>query len=152
MRRASEFDYFAKVDADMVILRPTLFDEFHALFLAHPELKMLTAPVWDYFTDQLIIGLHAFRSTVRWLLTDEVVFVDDPPVPITQRDIFPELGPAAVHCPEPSVFQSFYFGVHKGLKALAALDDLPRRDSNGAFVVAGRRVAGRLCGAIDGRD
>jgi hypothetical protein len=128
MSRSSDFDFMVKVDADMVILRATLFDELASVFDSRPNLMMVTVPVRDYFTDQPIIGLHAYRNSVRWPANDEAVFVDDPPVPIGRREEFPDLGPAADHCPDPSHFQSFYFGVHKGLKVRAALDDLPRRE------------------------
>jgi hypothetical protein len=128
MRRSSEFDFMVKVDADMVILRATLFSEISTVFEDRPGLMMVTVPVWDYFTDQSIIGLHAYRDSVRWPASEERVFVDDPPVPVEEREEFPDLGPAAEHCSDPSHFQSFYFGVHKGLKVRAALADLPRRE------------------------
>lgn len=128
MGRSSDFDFMVKVDADMVILRATLFSEISVVFGNRPDLEMVTVPVWDYFTDQSIIGLHAYRDSVQWPASEERVFVDDPPVPIGQREEFPDLGPAADHCSDPSHFQSFYFGVHKGLKVRAALDDHPRRE------------------------
>lgn len=133
MDRSGEFDYLVKVDADMVVLRPTLFTEIAAVFEARPDLMMVTVPVRDYFTDQAIVGLHAYRNSVRWPTSEERVFVDDPPVPICLREEFPDLGPAADHCPDPSHYQSFYFGVHKGLKVRAACEDLPRREGQLVF-------------------
>ena len=115
MRRASEFDFFIKVDADMVLLSHTLFADVASRFEGHTALGMKIA-VWDFFADGLIIGLHAYRSSVRWAARERL-FTDVDPVPrsaiVVDRD---DLAPAAIHCKDPSPYQCFHYGLHRGVK------------------------------------
>ena len=123
MRRAGEFDLFVKVDADMVIQNGDFFRRLIASFEAHSDKRGIVIPVHDFFTDTLIRGLHAYRSGVKWNTGDEEVFVDPSPVDGAQMiDDVDDLTPAAEHCPDPSPFQAFHFGAHKGLKAREALE------------------------------
>jgi len=66
----------------------------------------------------LIFGLHAYRNTVRWPKTDENLFVDACPLVTPAESIQDdrELAPAAWHCPDPSPFQAFHYGVQKAVK------------------------------------
>lgn len=122
MNRASEFDFFIKVDADMVLSRPTFFEEAAGWMDSHTEVDNLQIAVRDFFSNRLIGGLHVFRSNVRWKPDDEGVFVDQCPVPLNRRHTdFKLLAPAADHCPNPSAFQSFHFGMHKGVKLTEAM-------------------------------
>ena len=133
MSRADEFDFFVKVDADMVLTRPTVFEEIVSWMEAHPDIDDLQIAVDDFFSDQLIAGMHAFRSGVRWNQDAEQVFVDDWPVPVQRRHTdFCQLAPAALHCPNPSAFQSLHFGMHKGIKVVEA-DQQGRRRGHAMF-------------------
>ncbi len=116
MKRADEFDVFVKVDADMVILRDDLLARIAERFAREPELDLVTIPVHDFFTNSLISGLHGFRSSVRWPEHTDRVFVDDDAVPEDRRVVAMDLAPAASHCANPSPFQSFHFGLHRGVK------------------------------------
>ncbi len=118
MDRAQDFDLFIKIDADMVLARPRFFEEVAQHFNNSSDLSHLIVAVHDWFTDKSIMGLHVYRSDYRWEVTSETLFVD----------VFPEIGkvekdrsqlaPAALHCPNPSPFQAFHYGVHKGTKFL----------------------------------
>ena len=118
MDNADAFDLFVKVDADMVLTRDTLFLEMTKKFEAIPCLEDLNIAVHDFYTDQLIFGLHAYRNTVRWPESDENLFVDACPLvhPDARLDDMEDLAPAAWHCPSPSPFQAFHYGVQKAVK------------------------------------
>ena len=119
MDRAGEVDLFIKIDADMVLTRPTFFQEVVERFASDQELTHLMISVHDWMTDSSIMGLHVFRSSHRWHVggeSKESLFVDVVDVNekiIKDREI---LAPAAVHCADPSPFQAFHFGLHKAVK------------------------------------
>jgi len=121
MQRSDEFDLLVKVDADMVIEDRHLFRKIVNKFEADGELDLLLIAVKDFFTDKLLIGMNVFRNTVRWNLGNESLFTDmtydRSTVRKTLKD-YEELAPAAVHCQNPSPFQSFHFGFHRGMKAV----------------------------------
>lgn len=119
MQRASEFDLLIKVDADMVIEDKNLFARIVNKFHTLDSLKDLEIAVYDFFSDQLIWGMHAYRNTIRWPQTDEVLFVDACPVrPSENIHDDSELAPAAIHSKNPGRFQSFHYGVHKAIKVM----------------------------------
>ena len=105
----------------MVLQRPVFFEQVSAFFESHPEIDLLTVAVHDWFTDELISGLHTYRSHVRWPDHAEDVFVDPSPVADDRWVLdFDTLAPSAWHCPDPSPYQAFHFGMHKAVKVLAA--------------------------------
>ena len=119
MERAAEFDIFLKVDADMVIKNPELFRGIAERFAADPELELLEIAVQDFFSDKLMWGMNAFRSTMTWAPIREDLFVDYPtrePKKRVKDDR--DLAPAAAHCPDPSPFHAFHFGAHRALKVI----------------------------------
>ncbi len=124
MSRAEDFDLFIKVDADMVLADDRFFEYVVTRFNeeAYDTVEALIVSVHDWFSNRLIEGLHVYRSRVRWRLHDERVFVDrasvDPRCIRYDRD---DLAPAAYHSPDPTDFQAFHFGVHKGVKVRAAV-------------------------------
>lgn len=127
MARAGEFDLFMKVDADMVIENPSLFAQIVDRFSAAPEMHMLTIAVHDYFSDTLIDGMHTFRSTVKWPLSTDIVYTDRHPVQRKHRVIdTSDLAPAAIHCKNPSPFQAFHYGMHRGVKARVQMERYKR--------------------------
>jgi hypothetical protein len=123
MERAGEFDLFIKVDADMVLARPTLFQEIVDEMKQKPAFDHFQIGVWDFFTDRLIFAFHVYRSTVKWNIRNEQYFTDS----IHQKtncaiymDLNGPLAPAAWHSPNPSPFQAFHFGIHKAIKVIQA--------------------------------
>lgn len=119
MNRASDFDLFIKVDADMVLCRNTFFDEVIQEFSRDPEMDELEVAVQDFFTNRLIYGLHVFRNTVTWNISNEEKFFVDC-IQYSHKHIYDNsnLAPAAYHCPNPSDFQCFHFGLHKAIKVI----------------------------------
>lgn len=121
MRNSNRFDLFIKLDADMVLCRRDFFNRLENVFHLNPQIDDLEIPVFDYFTDRLIHGLHVYSNRVKWFKTNEKVFTDMGSiirkihVPVSFSDSF--LTPAAWHCPNPSGLQAFHFGIHKAVKA-----------------------------------
>lgn len=119
MERSDDFDLFIKVDADMVIADENLFAKIANKFRVNEWLKDLEIAVYDFFSDQLIWGMHTYRNTVRWQDDDKNLFVDSCPVePHERLHDDHELAPAAIHCKDPSPYQSFHCGVHRALKVV----------------------------------
>lgn len=115
----NEYDVLIKVDADMVLASPSLFENILRKLEANNQVDVLSIAVHDFFSDQLIWGLNAYRNTVRWELENENLFVDRPKVSSEQYLMDDkELAPAAYHCKNPSSYQAFHYGVHRGLKVI----------------------------------
>lgn len=119
MARADEFDLLVKVDADMVLQGRELFRNIVERFEADRELDLLLIGVHDFPCDRLVTGLNIFRNTVRWNLGNEALYTDMTYDPRTIRKKVKdrtELAPAATHMSNPSPFQAFHWGFHKGIK------------------------------------
>lgn len=116
MARAHEVDLFIKIDADMVLTRPTFFAEVAGYFEQRPGLDHLMIAVHDWMTDRNVMGLHVFRSTHRWITGQESYFVDTLDATKEVEKDHQRLAPAAIHCGDPSPFQAFHFGLHKAVK------------------------------------
>lgn len=115
--RAEQNDVFVKLDADMVIIRPDLLERIAERFAQEPELDHLKIAVQDFFSDRLVGALNAYRATSRWAPVQDNFRTDA--APIARRLVAEDwsvLAPAAWHSPDPSPFQAFHFGLHKGLK------------------------------------
>lgn len=120
MDNADQFDLFIKIDADMVLCRSTFFEEVVQRNLSSSEeIDDLEIAVYDHFTDRLIYGLHIYSHRMQWnLYSSEKIFVDKVGMARNYAVDFHDLAPAAYHCPDPSLFQSFHFGLHKAVKFL----------------------------------
>lgn len=119
MEEQDDFDLFLKLDADMVFRTSEGLRRIVDLFWETDELDHLTLAVRDWYSDSLIEGLHTFSDRVRWDTGDESRFVDpSPTIPGQKRKLWSAPAPVVDHSPDPSPFQSFRFGVHRGLKVL----------------------------------
>lgn len=129
LSKRDQYDLLIKVDADMVINDPALFEGIVLTMQKHPEKNILSIAVYDFFSDQLIFGLNAYRNTVQWDFSKENLFVDIPLPPATYIFDDHELAPAAVHCADPSPYQAFHYGVHRGLKMVQPEQEAIRESS-----------------------
>ena len=116
--RARDVDLFVKIDADMVLARPTFFQEVVDRFTRESGLQHVQIALDDWFTGRRVMGLHVYRSTHRWVRNAEAHFVDMVDGEATLVNDIDVLAPAGSHCPNPSPFQAFHFGVHKATKVL----------------------------------
>lgn len=118
-KSSGQFDAFVKVDADMVIRSNRFFEHVLHCFSFWPEVTHLEFPVFDHFTMRSVYGLHAWRSSHRWAIdSSESVFVDRANGEEVKVRLGLETPPAADHCPAPSSFQAYHFGVHKAVKVM----------------------------------
>jgi hypothetical protein len=118
MAERAYYDVFIKLDADMVLTGRDALSRIVACFEQGSELDHLVFGVSDWFTGTDIIGLHAFSNRVSWETSDDRLFVDPDPHFPGRKLVVPHPRPALVeHSPNPSPFQAFQFGVHRGVKA-----------------------------------
>lgn len=116
MDRAPAFDLFLKLDADMTLRSDTSLAEAVHAADDWPDVQHFAFPIWDCFTEEETLGVHLFRSGVRWgEITDEL-FVDPDPPDVTRRMWSGTPAPFANHGEVVSDFECFSFGVHKFLK------------------------------------
>jgi hypothetical protein len=116
MDRASSFDLFLKLDADMTLRADTSLAEAVQAADEHPDGQHFAFRIWDCFTEEETLGVHMFRSGVSWGEITDDLFVDPNP-PNAKRILWD--GPPAPfvnHGEVVSDFECFSFGVHKFLK------------------------------------
>jgi hypothetical protein len=119
MEKANSYDLFVKIDADMVLIDNTFLSKVVKKFNQNKFLEHLEIAVHDFFSDQLIWGLHIYRNTVKWKKNNEELFTDLVPMNIHHKLVDDSnLAPAALHCMNPGGFQSFHYGVHKAIKIM----------------------------------
>ncbi len=119
MAQRHQYDLFLKLDADMVFISQDALAKVVNLFLDEPELDHAEIALHDWFSDSLIMGLHAFSNRARWVPDSETLFVDrDPVIPGIKRQYWQNPAPIVSHCPNPADFQSFHFGVHRAFKSI----------------------------------
>ncbi len=120
MSNSDNYELLIKVDADTVLNTDHLFEDIIRKFSENPWLEVMTIAVDDFFTGRRIqAGLQISRNTVTWDLDKDTAFPDIPNI-LTEHFLYDtvELAPAATHCKNPSRFQAFHYGVHRGIKAL----------------------------------
>lgn len=119
MRRHAEFDVFVKLDADMVLRHPMALQAIQGVFAEDASVDHAEFAVHDWYSNQLLMGMHAFSPRATWTKSSESLFVDPAPLVPGKRVVFwNEPSPLADHCPDPSPFQAFHFGVHRAVKAI----------------------------------
>lgn len=130
MSKSDEFDIMIKVDADMVIREKTFFEWVVQKFQKDEELDMLSMALHDFYMDDLIWGMHAYRNTVKWNTGNEIVYTDRMHAKDTIRKTELHWDKVADHCKNPSDIQAFHFGFHRALKAVQPGRIKARLDGN----------------------
>lgn len=122
MARSKEFDLFLKLDADMVLEDDSLLTQIVDQFVRIPHLVLLFVPVHDFFTDSYEVGaMHVYRSNMRWQQREAHPFADAHSVPRKHSLRVEGLRGTVSHCKNPSPFQSFHYGIQRGVKVRAAM-------------------------------
>jgi hypothetical protein len=117
MEQEKNFDFFIKCDADMILKSELSVEKILAEFAKHPEVNHHCFEVFDWFSNEPIIGLHAFRSGVQWNMELDPLLLDPNPINARSRYVRgEEPSPIAYHVYSPSPYQAFYFGLHRALK------------------------------------
>ncbi len=116
MSRASDCDYFFKLDADMTLRTPESLFSLISLVQKRGAAHALSY-VFDYPSSLAIPGVQLFRSDSSWEGSDEQLNVDYPPRLGGESMLI--IDPIFVdHMPSPSQYQLFRYGIHKALKAI----------------------------------
>ena len=116
MARASEFDFFFKLDADMTLRSPNSLKSLVDIVSSKGAAHALSY-VYDVPSGLAIPGVQLFRSDSRWEGSDEKLNVDYPPRLMGESVLI--VDPILVdHMSSPSSYQLFRYGIHKSLKAI----------------------------------
>lgn len=115
----SEYDLFAKIDADTILINDHSLKDVWELFSQDERVTGAQILLHDYFTDTLIAGLNFFTPKVEFnksrnrLLPDRVDTNHDV---ILKGDDVLHLSPIGWHCKSPNSKQAFHYGLHRALK------------------------------------
>lgn len=110
---AGNYEMFLKLDADMVFNGDVL-GEMVDLMTGRDHALI---DVYDWPSGLMIAGIHLFSNQCRWAENNDIYAVDTHPT-------FPGKGVRVrdrkyvLHNPDPSDYQSFRYGAHKGVKAI----------------------------------
>ena len=116
MDRSNAFDLFLKLDAVMTLRSTTALADAVAVTDRRPDVQHFAFPVWDCFTEQETLGVHLFRSGVRWPPVTDELFVDPDPPDVNHLVWDGPPAPFVNHGEVVSDFECFSYGVHKFLK------------------------------------
>lgn len=120
MENRDEFDYFMKLDADMVFSRRSALREAIAYLGQRPGLDHVVFAVDDWMTQAPILGIHVFSNRVSWGAAPRALYPDpDPHRPGWRESVWGDPAPFIIHSPEPSPYQAFQFGIHRAFKAFS---------------------------------
>lgn len=118
---SDQYDLLIKIDADMVIDDVNLFNKVVEEFLKNERLDHLVIPVYDHFIKKNIDGVNVYRNRVKWRPNEDNYYTDRGQVDNTMMDYKRWTAnrsmPIIHHCPNPSSFQSFHYGIHRAIKA-----------------------------------
>jgi len=119
MHHSGEYDLFLKLDADMVLADRDKLGAAVSLFEQSPNLDHAVFSVQDWMTSSRIIGIHMYRSRVRWPQRAGQTGADFLPELQGQRRHFTRghPSPLALHGPDPGPAQAFRYGLRCAHKA-----------------------------------
>lgn len=112
------FDLFVKIDADTVLMDEYSISRVWKLFEENKRVTGVQIRLHDYFTDSLISGLNFFSPVVKFNTSPDLYCdrVDTNHDVVLKGDCVKHLEPIGYHCKNPSLAQSFHYGLHRMLK------------------------------------
>lgn len=117
MELRNEYDYFIKLDADMVLNRNTLLEELINYFEKNRNLDQAVFSLNDWYSNTIIMGMHMYSNRVSWGKINGSLFVDpNPNIPGERKIEWNNPSPVADHSPNPSIIEAYMFGYHRALK------------------------------------
>lgn len=116
--KKTNFDLFVKVDADTIIIDDEAISRVWKLFEENKRVTGVQLRLLDYFTDNLISGLNFFTPAVIFNISPDLYCdrVDTNHDVVLKGDFVKHLEPIGYHCKNPSLVQSFHYGLHRMLK------------------------------------
>ena len=125
MDQANNFDYFVKLDADMVFNGEESLQQIITMAIESGA-DVFSIPVHDYMTDSMIWGLNVYKSGVKWLLGTDDLFTDQQRLDgayVAAKKSLLESESLVSHAENPSDFQAFIFGIHRAAKVVQVETD-----------------------------
>ncbi len=118
-------DLLIKLDADMVVPDRDFVSRVVDIFRYSDDLILLQMAVSDYYSGGPMQGVNAYSKALQWRKQDQHdLFTDKTGVPAENRlVVWTKFVDSVIHAPQASNFHSFHFGVHRGLKAVKALEE-----------------------------
>ena len=110
------FQICIKLDADMVFSSRNSIQNIVKFYNSNYDTEDLEIGVFDCMTERVVYGLHAYSSNVDWQIPQNDLFVDFNSYIKNRVHDKSLLSPIAYHCPNPSFYQCYHFGIHKSLK------------------------------------
>lgn len=114
----NDFDLFVKVDADTILGDEYSISRVWSLFRENPRVTGVQVRLKDYYTDDLISGLNFFSPAVVFKTSPSLYCdrVDTNHDIVLKGEIVEHLEPIGLHCKDPTLRQSFHYGLHRMLK------------------------------------
>ncbi len=117
MANSEKFQWFVKVDGDMVFQSPDLLAKMISLMSSDTNIDHGVFSVMDWYTQKAIMGMHVFSGRCHWPDLNDPLFTDpSPEYPGIQKLFWESPSPVALHSPDPGLMQAFQFGFHRCLK------------------------------------
>jgi len=125
-RRRNEFDFMAKLDADMALVYQdslaSLLEKFN------DEISTLSVTVHDHLTNRDMQSFNIFRNDCFFhFKTNDPLFTDKLKVQRAGKQLsIVDERRNVIHAFNPSTFQAFMFGVHRAMKVTQSENKIPR--------------------------
>ena len=119
-RRGLNYDLLLKVDADMELTSRFTVRDIFQFMLRNSQVSQGVFPVFDFYSQANIVGLHAFKNEAQWIENEDLLFVDHDPVINGEKQIFLDYPVVATHCDSPTLAEATFFGVHRSVKMRVA--------------------------------
>lgn len=122
----SNFDYFAKLDADMMFSHSKALDNIIKKF--NKNIDIVSATVHDGITDSDMQSFNIFSSRCLFSSdTNDSLFTDSLEIKHKGQHIsYVDVDRNILHAFNPSPFQAFMFGVHRSLKVVQFGNETPK--------------------------
>lgn len=126
----SNFDYFAKLDADMMFSHSKALDNIIKKF--NKNIDIVSATVHDGITDSDMQSFNIFSSRCLFSSdTNDSLFTDSLEIKHKGQHIsYVDVDRNILHAFNPSPFQAFMFGVHRSLKVVQPGTKAPKINSS----------------------
>lgn len=117
MAQSKNFDFFLRLDADMVFCSETSLKNLSEKFLDDPNLDHMQLPVFDVPSGTFLMGFHIFSPKCSWNFPLDPLFPDQQPTFSGHRIFDTSCEEKYVwHMQDPSQSQAYYLGIHRGSK------------------------------------
>ncbi|MDK9688101.1 hypothetical protein [Halomonas sp. LC1] len=126
MYESRDYNYFVKLDADMVLTKESSLAEIIG-YAEDSCADVFSIPVHDFMTDSMIWGLNIYKSGVQWELNTDKTFTDQQRLCkdyVVKKLALKKEDSLVTHADGGDEYQAFVFGIHRATKILQKDVDL----------------------------